>query len=442
MTTRIAPHEIASDLRARRERWLPRGLSIGSEVVVARGRGATVWDEAGKEYVDFAGGIGTMNVGHSHPVVVEAIRAQAERSTHTCIHVAAYEGYLRLAERLAEIAPGPGEKKTLLVNSGAEAVENAIKIARAATGRAAVVAFRGGFHGRTFLAVSLTGKERPYRTDIAQRAPDVYHVPYPYPYRPPAGVRPEDVVLHSLRSIEDLFATEIAAERVAAIIVEPVLGESGFIVPPRGFLTGLRSLCDRHGIVLIADEIQTGFGRTGRMFAVQHENVVPDILVMAKSLAAGLPLAAVVGRADVMDAMEPGGLGGTYGGNPVACAAALAVLDVFEREHLVERAVEIGTRLRAGLTDLQRQWPLVGDVRGLGAMVAAELVTDRTTREPAKAQTERIHDACWKGGLLLAKAGLYGNVIRLLPPLVASSDEIDRGLAILAEAVRREAAAA
>jgi 4-aminobutyrate aminotransferase/(S)-3-amino-2-methylpropionate transaminase len=403
--------------------------------VLARGLGALVWDVDGREYVDFSSGIGVLNVGHCHPAVVRAVQEQTSRLMHTCFTVGMYEPYIRLAERLCAIAPGPSPKKAFFANSGAEAIENAVKIARAATGRPAVVAFTGGFHGRTLLGMSLTGKEFPYRTQFGQLAPDIFRAPYPNPYRPPRGVRPEDVCDHSLSALDDLLVTQVSAAKIAAIVVEPVLGESGFVVPPRGFLAALRAFCDRHSILLIADEIQTGFGRTGRMFACEHENVEPDLLVLAKSLGDGLPLSAVVGKAPVMDAVEPGGIGGTYGGNPVACAGALAVLDVFENEPLLERANAIGTRLKAALIDLQSRVPLIGDVRGLGAMVAIELVSDRTTRQPAPAETDAVHARCCADGLLLAKAGLYGNVIRFLPALVATDATIDRGIAILARAL-------
>ena len=394
-----------------------------------------MWDVDGREYVDFSAGIGVLNVGHCHPKVVAAVREQAAILMHTCFTVGMYEPYIRLAQRLSRIAPGTSAKKVFFANSGAEAIENAVKIARAATGRTGVVAFAGGFHGRTALAMSLTGKERPYKTQFPDLTAGVYRAPYPNPYRPPRGVRPEDVCLYALGALEEMLVTQTSAEKIAAVLVEPVLGESGFVVPPRGFLSAVRAFCDKRGILLIADEIQTGFGRTGRMFACEHEAVEPDLLVLAKALGDGLPISAVVGRADVMDAVEPGGIGGTYGGNPVACAGALAVLDVFESEPLLERSNAIGARLMSGLKELQKRTPLLGDVRGIGAMVAIELVRDRETREPADRETERAHAACFDGGLLLAKAGLYGNVIRLLPPLVASDDIVDRGLAILSRAL-------
>lgn len=428
----------ASDaLRAERERYVPRGVFTYHPVYPASGSGARLVDVDGASYLDFAGGIGTMNVGHSHPQVVAAITKQVEQYTHTCAHVLTPPPYIQLARRLAEITPGDFTKKTLLVNSGAEAIENAVKIARAATGRTAIVAFENSFHGRTNLALALTGKVRPYRANFGPFAPDIHPIPYPYCYRCPTSERSADqgCCRNWENALERLFATRVAPEQVAAILVEPVQGEGGFVVPPAEFLPSLRETCTRHGIVLIVDEVQTGFGRTGRMFATEHVSVTPDLIVLAKSLAAGLPLAAVVGRADLMDAPLPGGLGGTYGGNPVACAAALAVLDIFEREGLVERAQHLGqvaiTRMRAW----QERFPLIGDVRGQGAMVAVELVRDRTTKAPASAEAAAILAEARARGLLIIKAGLYDNVIRLLMPLVTTDEEMAEGLDILEAAI-------
>jgi 4-aminobutyrate aminotransferase/(S)-3-amino-2-methylpropionate transaminase len=420
-------------LQQERERYLPRGVYTYHPIYPASGRGAELTDVDGNTYLDFAGGIGTMNVGHSHPAVVAAIREQAEQYTHTCAHVLTPEPYVRLARRLAEITPGTHAKKTLLVNSGAEAVENAVKIARAATGRPAIIAFENSFHGRTNMALTLTGKVRPYRTGFAPFALDVHHIPYPYCYRCERG-RAGDAVgcCQEWRSaLERAFLTRVPADQVAAIIVEPVQGEGGFVVPPADFLPALREICTAHGILLIADEVQTGFGRTGRMFACEHAGVVPDLMLIAKSLAAGLPLAAVVGRAEIMDAPAPGGLGGTYGGNPVACAAALAVIDAFEREDLVARASALGELALARMREWQAEYSLIGDVRGLGAMVAMELVRDRASREPATAEAAAVLVGARERGLLLIKAGLYDNVIRLLMPLVTTDEQMTRGLRIL-----------
>ena len=433
-----SPGPRAQAIQAERERWVPRGVSTYHAIYPVRGQGAELEDADGNRYLDFAGGIGVMNVGHSHPLVVEAIRRQAELYTHTCAHVAMPALYVQLARRLAESVPGDTPKKTLLVNSGAEAVENAVKLARAATGRPAVIAFENGFHGRTLLALTLTGRVRPYTVGFGPFAGEVYHVPYPYGYRWPGAVAPlgdEECCAAALAALERTLETQVAAEQVAAVLVEPVQGEGGFVVPPAGFLPALARLCQRHGILLIADEVQTGFGRTGRMWACEHAGVEPDLLVAAKSLAAGLPLAAVVGRAEIMDAPAPGGLGGTYGGNPVACAAALAVLDVFEREGLVARAAALGAVALARMRGWQARMPLVGDVRGLGAMVAVELVRDRATREPATSEAAAVVAACRARGLLLIKAGLYDNVIRLLMPLVTTDEQLVAGLDILEAAL-------
>jgi 4-aminobutyrate aminotransferase/(S)-3-amino-2-methylpropionate transaminase len=433
-----APGPRAADIQQERERWVPRGVSTYHPIYPVRAEGAELEDADGNRYLDFAGGIGAMNVGHSHPTVVEAIQRQAERYTHTCAHVAMPDLYVRVAQRLAECAPGPSPKKTLLVNSGAEAVENAIKIARAATGRPGVIAFENSFHGRTLMALTLTGRVRPYTVGFGPFAGEVYHVPYPYCYRCPAdvGSSPDGVCCgHPLASLRRALETRVAADQVAAVIVEPVLGEGGFVVPPADFLPALAEFCRIHGILLIADEVQTGFGRTGRMWACEHASIEPDLLVTAKSLAAGLPLAAVIGRAELMDAPAPGGLGGTYGGNPVACAAALAVLDVFEREGLVARAEALGAVALGRMREWSARMPLVGDARGLGAMVAVELVCDRTSRAPATAEAAAVVAACRSAGLLLIKAGLYDNVIRLLMPLVTTDEQLAVGLDILERAL-------
>ncbi len=419
-----------SALRDERQRYVPRGVFTYHPVFPASGSGATITDVEGNTYLDFAGGIGTMNVGHSHPAVIAAAQAQLERYTHTCAHVLTPPLYIELAKRLTEITPGAFAKKTLLVNSGAEAVENAIKIARAATGRSAVIAFENSFHGRTNLALALTGKVRPYRANFGPFAPDIHLLPYADCYHSDG-----DDCGGWRAALERFFLTHVAAEQVAAMIVEPVQGEGGFIVPPDDFLPTLREICTRHGIVLIIDEVQTGFGRTGRMFAVEHSGVEPDLLLAAKSLAAGLPLAAVVGRAELMDAPLPGGLGGTYGGNPVACAAALAVIEVFEREGLVQRAQRLGALALARMRDWQRRFELIGDVRGLGAMVAMELVHDRQRRTPAAAEAAALLVEARQRGLILIKAGLHDNVIRLLMPLVTTDDEMTRGLDIIEQSL-------
>jgi 4-aminobutyrate aminotransferase/(S)-3-amino-2-methylpropionate transaminase len=423
-------------IQADREKYLPRGVYIYHDVFPASGSGARIVDVDGATYLDFAGGIGVMNVGHSHPAVVAAIREQAELYTHTCAHVITPPPYIALAKRLAEITPGAYAKKTLLVNSGAEAVENAIKIARAATKRSAIISFENSFHGRTNLALALTGKVRPYRANFGPFASDIHAIPYPYCYQCAQRDEAGDSCCREWETaLERAFLTRVAADQVAAVIVEPVQGEGGFVVPPADFLPSLRAICSRHGILLIVDEVQTGFGRTGRMFAIEHSGVEPDLMLLAKSLAGGLPLAAVVGKAKIMDAPLPGGLGGTYGGNPVACAAALAVIEVFEREGLVERGQRLGALALERMRAWQREFPLIGDVRGLGAMVAMELVSDRETRKPASAEAAAILNEARARGLLLIKAGLYDNVIRLLMPLVTTDDEMAQGLDILRDAL-------
>lgn len=416
---------VVTDWLAKRQQHVARGVSTAHPVVAARAEGVRLWDVDGREYLDFTSGIGTLNVGHAHPRVVAACAAQAGRLTHTAFQVVMYEPYLELAARLNRLVGGRRPTKSALFTTGSEAVENAVKMARAFAGRTAVVAFDGAFHGRTLLSLTLTASSAAYKQNFGPFASEVYHSPFPYEYRAWTADR-------ALEALEELFATRVPADRVAAIVIEPQLGEGGFVPAPAAFLRGLRAVTDRHGIVLVADEVQSGFGRTGGMFAYEHAGIEPDLVVVAKSLAGGLPLSAVVGRADIVDAPAPGGLGGTYGGNPIACAAALAVLDVFDDEELVERARQIGDRLRAGLLDLQTRIPVIGDVRGLGAMLAIELVEDRTTKTPATATAQRTIERARDHGLLLLTCGAHKNVIRFLPPLVAAPTDVDRALEILA----------
>lgn len=420
--SKLSPTQPSID--ARRAEAVPRGLAISHPTLaVVRAEGTRVWDEDGKEYLDFACGIGVQNVGHRHPRVVAAVADQLTRLTHMACQVGMYDGYVELAARLNTLVGGPA-RKTLLVTTGAEATENAVKIARAYTKRQAIVAFTGGFHGRTMLALAMTASNPGYQQNFGPRAGEVYHAPFPYEYRGWTTAR-------VLEELNELFATRVAAEQVAAIIIEPQLGEGGFVPAPAEFMRGLRELTRRHGIVLIVDEIQSGFGRTGRMFAYQHAGIEPDLITIAKSLAAGLPLAGVVGTSEIMDAPAPGGLGGTYGGNPLACAAALAVLDVFQDERLVERAARIGDELRAGLVNLQQRVPAIGDVRGLGAMVAIELVTDRSSKAPNAPLAQQVLDRALAAGLILLKCGPHKNIVRFLPPLVATSEDVQRALKIL-----------
>jgi 4-aminobutyrate aminotransferase/(S)-3-amino-2-methylpropionate transaminase len=383
----------------------------------------------GREFIDFAGGIGTLNLGHNHPRIVAAIRAQLEAFTHTCFQVAQYETYVTLAERLNALAPGDFPKKTLLVTTGAEATENAVKIARAATGRSAVVTFTYGYHGRTLLALSMTGKVDPYKGTFGPFAPDVHHAPYPDARRGWDCAR-------ALDALDELFATQVPAAHVAAIVIEPVLGEGGFVPAPFPFLRGLRALCDRHGIVLVADEIQTGMGRTGTMFAVEQAGIAPDLITFAKSIAGGVPLAGVVGRAEIIDGPLPGGLGGTFAGNPLACAAGLATLDVFEEENVLEKARQQGVALRAVLDAIAQRTPeRVADVRGLGAMLAIEFHDDR--HHSGKSVAQRVAAAAFDEGLIVLTAGPKACALRLLAPLLATADEIRRGGDLLERACTR-----
>ena len=413
-----------TELAELRTRYVPRGITSAHPVTVARAKGSEVWDVSGRRYVDFAGGIGVMNVGHAHPRVMEAVQAQLENATHTSFQVLQYEPYLRLAQRLCEVTPIEGAKKAIFFSTGAEAIENAVKIARSATGRPAVISFRGGFHGRTLLALSLTGSVTPYKQDFGPYAAEVYQSPFPYEYR---GWNTE----RALASLDALFESEVSPKRVAAIIIEPVLGEGGFVPAPPDFMRRLRELVDEHGILLIVDEIQTGFGRTGKFFAIEHSGVQPDLMTVAKSLAAGFPLSGVVGRAEVMDAPDPGGLGGTYGGNPVACAAGLAVMDIMRDEKLAERAARIGSVVEERMQSWANENQIVGDVRVVGAMAGMELVRDRKTKEPADKETAKILAAARERGLIILRAGTHHNVIRTLMPLTIPDEQLEEGLDIL-----------
>jgi 4-aminobutyrate aminotransferase/(S)-3-amino-2-methylpropionate transaminase len=417
-------------LMARRHAAVPRGVGQAHAIFIARGRNAEIWDVEGKRYIDFAGGIAVLNTGHCHPAVIEAVRAQLELYTHTCFQVVAYEPYVELAERLNALAPGPFPKKTLFLSTGAEAVENAVKIARAYTRRGGVVAFTGGYHGRTVMTLGLTGKVSPYKSGFGPYPGEIFHALFPNELQ---GVSVED----ALDSVETVFKNDLEPDRVAAFIVEPVQGEGGFYIAPPEFVEGLKAIADRHGILLIADEIQTGAGRTGTWFACEQWPVVPDLITTAKSLAGGFPISGVVGRADVMDAPAPGGLGGTYAGSPIACAAALAVLKAFEDERLLDKSRAMGQRLMAGLRNIAAKHRTIGDVRGLGAMVAIELFEDGTgapsSRKPDAELTRRITAEALRRGLVLLSCGTNGNVIRVLVPLTAPDALVDEGMAILAD---------
>jgi 4-aminobutyrate aminotransferase/(S)-3-amino-2-methylpropionate transaminase len=408
-------------------------MSTMLPVYIERADNAELWDVEGRRFIDFAGGIAVVNTGHLHPRVKAAVTKQLEAFTHTCVMITPYGVAVELAEKLNALVPGTAPKKTMLVTTGAEAVENAIKIARAHTRRSAVIAFGGGFHGRTYMAMALTGKVTPYKVGFGPFPGDVYHAPFPMEFH---GVSTQA----SLEALEHLFKYDVEPERVAAIIVEPVLGEGGFYIAPPEFLQALRALCDEHGIVFIADEIQTGFARTGRLFAMEHYGVEPDLTTMAKSLAGGFPLAAVVGKANIMDAPGPGGLGGTFAASPVSCAAALAVIEVMEAERLPQRAEEVGARLIARLREMQQRYTCIGEVRGLGAMVAMELVKDRTHDADVNLTKALVQRAALNG-LVLLSCGVYGNVIRFLVPLTASDELIEEGMAILERSLQELLAA-
>ncbi|HUK24334.1 MAG TPA: 4-aminobutyrate--2-oxoglutarate transaminase [Terriglobales bacterium] len=423
-------------LAARRERAVPRGLSHATPIYVARAEDAWLEDVDGNRYIDFAGGIGCLNVGHRQQPVVEAVEHQLERHLHTCVQVTPYESYVRLAERLNQVTPGNFPKKSLFLSTGAEAVENAVKIARAHTGRPGIIAFEDAFHGRTFMGLALTSKTHPYKAGFAPFPGDVYRIPYAYCYRCSYSLKYPSCDVYCARHLEDTFKRVVASEDVAAVIAEPVLGEGGFVAPPPEFFKTLIEICQERGVLFIADEIQSGFGRTGRLFACERYGIEPDLLVTAKSLGGGLPIAAVTGRAEIMDAPGPGGLGGTFAGNPLSCAAALAVLDIFEQGNLLDRANDLGDCFQARAKAWQRRWPLVGNVRGLGAMQAIELVRSAETREPAADETRQIVRYCYERGLITLSAGSYGNVIRVLVPLVISDEQMDEALAILESALQ------
>jgi 4-aminobutyrate aminotransferase/(S)-3-amino-2-methylpropionate transaminase len=422
------PGPRSKEILDRKDRVVADPLSIYLPVVIDRGQGAMLTDVDGNTFIDFTGGVGCLNVGHAHPRVVDAVQEQAARFLHTDFTIVPYETYVTLAERLVATAPISGPTKAAFFNAGTEAVENAVKFARAYTKRPAVIGFEGGFHGRTLLSLSLTSKTHPYKAGLGPFAPEVYRLPFAQDYRGPSAAK-------ALAALERAFVTSVAAETVAAIVIEPVQGEGGFVVAPPEFLEGVRRICDDNGIVLVVDEIQTGYGRTGKMWGIEHYDVEPDLMTIAKSIAAGLPLSGVIGKAEIMDAPGDSAIGGTYVGNPVAQAAALAVLDVFEDENLVERAAQIGETIRGRMQAWQQRWDAIGDVRGLGAMLAIELVHDRSTKDPAPEIATAVVDAASKRGLLLLKSGIYSNCIRVLVPLVVSEGELDEALGVWEDAL-------
>jgi len=417
----------------KKEESLPRGVFNMTPLIISEANGARVKDITGRQYIDFAGGVG---VGHCPNAVVEAIRDQAGKYIHTCFHLMMYEPYIALAEKLNHIVPGDYPKKTLLTNSGAEAVENGVKIARYFTKRGGIIAFEGGYHGRTLLALSLTGKVKPYKLGFGPFVPEVYRIPYAYCYRCPLGIEYPSCDLRCADYVKEAFRIQAPPQEIAALIVEPVLGEGGIVVPPKGYLERLKGICSEEGIVFIADEVQTGMGRTGKMFACQHFGIAPDILIVGKSLAGGFPLSAVTGRGEIMDAPHVGGLGGTFSGNPLACRAAMEVIKMIEENALASRASEIGRRTADRLKAFQEEFPIIGDIRWLGAMIGLELVRDRETKEPATRETRQVIKSCYERGLLLTRSGAFSNVLRTLMPLVITDEEIDEGLSILKEVMR------
>ncbi len=435
MTTKCIPGDRSVELTKLKEQYVPRGVFNIVPIFMKEAKGAIIVDVDGNSLIDFAGGLGVLNVGHSHPEVVQAVNEQAERFLHGCFHVTMYESYVNLAQKLMEITPGDFPKKSMFVNSGAEAVENAVKIARCATGKKGIIVFEAGFHGRTYLTMTMTSKVRPYKFGFGALAPEIYRIPFPYCYRCPAGKEQAGCSTECLEIFRKFFAAHAAPEEIAAIIIEPVAGEGGFIPAPPEYMRGLEKLCHEHSILLVADEVQTGFGRTGAFYASQHSGITPDLIISAKSLAAGLPLGAVTGRAELMDAPMVGGLGGTFGGNPLSCIAALKVIEIMQRKGFMKKAAEQGKIIMDRLLQMQEKYPVIGDVRGLGPMAAIELVKDKKKKSPATKETALIVKECHRRGLVILKAGIYDNVIRLLAPLVIDKDLLAKGLEILEESI-------
>jgi 4-aminobutyrate aminotransferase/(S)-3-amino-2-methylpropionate transaminase len=422
-----------AEIAASRALAVPRGVPATAPVYVSSARNAIITDVEGREYIDFAAGIGVMNVGHSHPKVVAAAKEQADLYSHMCFGLFGYETYVQLAGKLNAHAPGDFPKRTFFMNSGAEAVENAVKIARYATGRKAIIAFEDAFHGRTFMTLSLTSQVSPYKVGFGPYASEVYRIPYAYCYRCPLNMSYPGCGCACADLLETAFAKQVNAEEVAAVIAEPVQGEGGFIVPPPEYMGKIKKICEKHGILLIGDEIQTGMGRTGKWFAMEHWGVAPDIMTTAKALGAGFPISGITGRQEVMDSVHPSGVGTTYGGNPFGTRAGLAVFDIIESEKLLERAVVLGDRIRARFTDLQKEYPVIGDVRGIGAMAAMELVEDPETKKPAGDFAKAFRTKLYENGVVNVGAGTYHNVIRILVPLTIEDDTLARGLDILAD---------
>lgn len=427
------PGPKAKALLARKEKAVPRGPFNTVHSFAVKGEGALLTDVDGNTFIDFAGAIGTLNIGHSHPKVQRALQKQIKNYLHPCFHVMMYESYVKLAEELNDLVPGDTVKKTFFLSSGAEAVENAVKIARKYTGRKGIISFERGFHGRTFMSMSLTSKVKPYKYEFGPFAPETYKWPYPYYYRSPLSSEELDKTL--IKQMETFFISEVPPEEVAAVILEPVQGEGGFIIPSKNFVQQVKHLCEKHDILFIADEIQTGFGRTGKMFAIEHYDIIPDLVTMSKSLGAGIPISAVTGRAEIMDSPNPGEIGGTYGGSPLGCSAALAVIDVIREEKLLEKAVEIGKKFSERFKKLQKKCERIGEVRSFGAMCALEFVKNKETKEPDKELTTQIIATAHQKGLIIMSAGLYGNIVRLLMPLVIKEKQLEEGFSILEESI-------
>ena len=425
------------ELQKKRDKYVARGVSNGNLSIASHAHGATVTDPEGNEFIDFAGAIGVQNVGHTHPKVTEAVKNQVDKFLHPGFNCIMYDGYIELAEKLCEITPGGFDKKAILFNSGAEAVENAVKMSRKYTGRNAVVSFKRGYHGRTNLTMSMTSKVKPYKNGFGPFASDIYPAPFPYVYRRHSKLTEEEYIDQSIKEFHDFFIETVAPENVACVVMEPVQGEGGFIVPPKRFVEAVVSFCKENGIVFVADEIQTGFGRTGKWFASEHFDIEPDLMTVSKSLAAGLPLSGVVGKSEILDAAEPGELGGTFAGNPVACAAALTVIDVIEEEDLCNKAERVGNKLEEVFKIYQDKYSFIGEVRRLGAMVAFEVVKGDERNTPDKALAGQIAKYANDNGLILLSAGIYGNVIRFLMPLVITDEELNKGLDILDEALEK-----
>ncbi|MBI0579387.1 4-aminobutyrate--2-oxoglutarate transaminase [Neobacillus cucumis] len=429
------PGEKSKSLVERRENIVPKGVSYGVPAFAESANGALIKDVDGNTFIDFVGAIGVQNVGHGHPKVKQALHEQVDQFIHTGFNVMMFESYIELAEKLASLAPGDHEKKVLLQNSGAEAVENAVKIARKYTKRQGIISFSRGYHGRTLMTMTMTSKVKPYKFEFGPFAPEVYRAPFPYMYRRPDGLTEEQYEDFVLEEFRNFFVSDVAPESIAAVVMEPVQGEGGFIVPGKRFVQGVSQLCKENGILFIADEIQTGFARTGRYFAIEHFDVVPDLLTVSKSMGAGVPISGVIGRKEIMDAADPGELGGTYSGSPLGCKAALAVLDIIEEEGLNQRGEEIGKIVMDKFKAFYDKFDCIGDVRGLGAMCAIEIVKDRKTKEPAKDLTNQIIKEANKRGLLILSAGIYSNVIRLLMPLVITDEQLAEGLTILENSI-------